>query len=205
VSIVTFYARRAQRILLASVVLVATMMVSSQLYGYLRINEVMTHVTWASFGLANRRQSQRHLLFDSGSRLGARRRSAAGARHHLGLPPAACRCRCRWMPVRFAASWIGLAAVAIAAATYSAATPFPGYHALLPVLGTVLILAGGIEGHRYGASLVLDRLPLRWIGDVSYSLYLWHWPILVLPLVYLQRDLLLPPDRPGPVRHCREV
>lgn len=109
------------------------------------------------------------------------------------------------MPVRFAASWIGLAAVAIAAATYSAATPFPGYHALLPVLGTVLILAGGIEGHRYGASVVLDRLPLRRIGDVSYSLYLWHWPILVLPLVYLQRDLLLPPDRPGPVRHCREV
>src|SRR3954452_7046150 len=93
------------------------------------------------------------------------------------------------MALKFAASWIGLAAVATAAATSSPATPFPGYHALLPVLGTVLILAGGIEGPRYGASVVLDRLPLPGIFDIAYSLYLWHWPILVLPVVYLERNL----------------
>jgi peptidoglycan/LPS O-acetylase OafA/YrhL len=269
VSIASFYARRARRILpAASVVLVAIVVVSSQLYGYLRINEVMTHVTWATFFAANIHSSlagsnyfdatsfvspvqhfwslaveeQFYLIWPPLIALVLFTRRKAGSHPRSDSSPTArplrvlsitiaglCLLSLAWsvwrtgvdpsatyystparawelgagallalgttwvcrLPtwVTFAASWIGLAAVATAAATYSAATPFPGYHALLPVLGTVLILAGGIEGHRYGASVVLDRLPLRWIGDISYSLYLWHWPILVLPVVYLERDL----------------
>jgi peptidoglycan/LPS O-acetylase OafA/YrhL len=88
--------------------------------------------------------------------------------------------------VRAAMSWAGLVAIGFAATGYSAATAFPGYHALLPTVGAALVLAGG---SRYGAALVLDRLPLRWIGDISYSLYLWHLPALVLSAVYLDRDL----------------
>jgi len=93
--------------------------------------------------------------------------------------------------VKAAASWLGLAAIALAAVRYSSTTPFPGYQALLPVLGAALLLGGGIEGPRRGARLVLDVAPMRWVGDISYSLYLWHWPFLVLPAVYLARDLTL--------------
>jgi peptidoglycan/LPS O-acetylase OafA/YrhL len=93
--------------------------------------------------------------------------------------------------VKALASWAGLAAIAVAAVGFTAATPFPGYLAAVPVLGATLVLAGGIHGPAYGAALVLDRQPMRWIGDISYSLYLWHWPVLMLPATYLARDLTL--------------
>ena len=94
-------------------------------------------------------------------------------------------------PVKAFASWSGLVLIAIAATGFSATTPFPGSMAAVPVAGAFLIVAGGIEGPRYGAAVLLDRGPLRWIGDISYSLYLWHWPVLVLPASYLARDLTL--------------
>jgi peptidoglycan/LPS O-acetylase OafA/YrhL len=93
--------------------------------------------------------------------------------------------------VKAAASWLGLAAIAVAAIRFSSTTPFPGYQALLPVLGAALLLGGGIEGPRNGARVLLDVAPMRWVGDISYSLYLWHWPFLVLPAVYLGRDMTL--------------
>ena len=76
--------------------------------------------------------------------------------------------------------WLGLAAVVAAGTLYTARTPFPGTSALLPVLGTVLVLRayGGL-----GASAVaraLSARPLRELGRLSYSWYLWHWPVLVL-------------------------
>ncbi len=91
--------------------------------------------------------------------------------------------------VKAAASWTGLVAITIAATTYTDTTPFPGLAALLPVVGAALVLAGGIEGPRYGAAAVLSVRPMRWTGDISYSLYLWHWPCLILPAAYLGRDL----------------
>ncbi len=93
--------------------------------------------------------------------------------------------------VKALASWTGLAAIAFAAVEFTPATPFPGHMAAVPVLGAALLLAGGIHGPVYGAALLLDRQPLRWIGDISYSLYLWHWPLLILPATYLARDLHL--------------
>ncbi len=51
-------------------------------------------------------------------------------------------------------------------------TPVPGYAAALPVLATAGLL--------YAAPAGLDWSPLRWFGRISYSLYLWHWPVLVL-------------------------
>jgi peptidoglycan/LPS O-acetylase OafA/YrhL len=74
--------------------------------------------------------------------------------------------------LRSVASWLGLAAIALAAALYSAATPFPGVAAALPVAGALAVIWAGRP--------VLTLAPLRFLGDISYSLYLWHWPLLVL-------------------------
>jgi len=69
----------------------------------------------------------------------------------------------------------GLVAIALATVLYSETTPFPGTAALLPVLGTAAIIAAG-----HAAPLpVLDVAPMRFIGKISYSWYLWHWPLLV--------------------------
>ena len=72
----------------------------------------------------------------------------------------------------------GLAAIGLAAALYGAATPFPGAAALLPCLGAILVIAGG-EGRGRMSSLLAARAP-AWLGRISYSLYLWHWPVIAL-------------------------
>jgi len=81
---------------------------------------------------------------------------------------------------RAVAGWVGLAAVAYAAATFSGETAFPGTAALLPTLGTVLVVASATDDVPGGLGAVLGRRPLVHLGDVSYGVYLWHWPLLVL-------------------------
>ena len=77
----------------------------------------------------------------------------------------------------------GLAAIVAAALLYDRWTPWPGVAALLPVLGAAAVIAGGI--HRRGA-LDAGGAPVRalaWFGQVSYSWYLWHWPVVVTAAV----------------------
>ena len=76
--------------------------------------------------------------------------------------------------------WVGLAAIAAAAVFLSSASPFPGYLALLPVLGTAAVIAAGEPGRRDPVGLIIRLRPVQFLGDVSYSLYLWHWPAIVL-------------------------
>jgi peptidoglycan/LPS O-acetylase OafA/YrhL len=83
----------------------------------------------------------------------------------------------RWS--RHALGIAGLVAVATAAVIYDAGSAFPGWRALLPVLGTAALVAAGVAGPS-GASRMLTFAPLPWLGDMSYSLYLWHWPVLIL-------------------------
>jgi peptidoglycan/LPS O-acetylase OafA/YrhL len=75
---------------------------------------------------------------------------------------------------------LGLAAIAGGAVLFTQATPFPGFAALPPVLGTVAVLASGAAAPAGWPSRVLGSVPLRWLGRRSYSWYLWHWPVLVL-------------------------
>jgi peptidoglycan/LPS O-acetylase OafA/YrhL len=70
----------------------------------------------------------------------------------------------------------GLSAIVVAALSYTAATPFPGYAALLPVLGTAAVIAGGCSR----PAGVLGAPVLQGIGRLSYSWYLWHWPVLLI-------------------------
>ncbi len=87
-------------------------------------------------------------------------------------------------PATAALGWAGMAAIVVAGATYSTQTPFPGYAALLPVLGTMLVILAG-STRAYSPTGILRPRPIQWLGDASYSVYLWHWPLIVLLPMHL--------------------
>lgn len=89
------------------------------------------------------------------------------------------------MPV----GWLGVGLVGAAFAVIDVATPYPGIAALLPALGAAALIVGGGRGGPVRA--LLTWRPVRFIGRISYSLYLWHWPILVLPALALGEALPL--------------
>jgi peptidoglycan/LPS O-acetylase OafA/YrhL len=105
-----------------------------------------------------------------------------GAFLAMGVLPAANR----WQ--REAVGIAGLALMAIPVMLFSSDTPFPGLHALVPCLGAAFILYSGQH-----APTMVSRLlawgPFVFIGLISYSLYLWHWPLFVFAKNYLERDL----------------
>lgn len=80
---------------------------------------------------------------------------------------------------RALAMWAGLAAVAVAARTFTDAELFPGWIALLPVLGTAAVIWAGMPRAAFSLAPVAALRPVQWFGDISYSLYLWHWPIIM--------------------------
>jgi peptidoglycan/LPS O-acetylase OafA/YrhL len=87
--------------------------------------------------------------------------------------------------------WIGLGMILLACVTLSGDTRYPGTAALLPTLGTALVIVAGCAASSRGAGRLLGTAPMRAIGRVSYSWYLWHWPILVLAPVLLGHKLKL--------------
>ncbi|HIW64009.1 MAG TPA: acyltransferase [Candidatus Stackebrandtia excrementipullorum] len=90
-------------------------------------------------------------------------------------------------------TWAGLAAITVSVLWYSASTAFPGYAAVLPVVGAAAVVAGGCAQPLQGAGLLLNRRPFQFLGKVSYGFYLWHWPILLIAPTALdvQPSLLL--------------
>jgi peptidoglycan/LPS O-acetylase OafA/YrhL len=78
------------------------------------------------------------------------------------------------------AGWGGLALILLACTQLSTATLYPGTAALLPVLGTALVIGAGCAAPDEGCGRVLGLPPMRAVGRVSYSWYLWHWPVLLL-------------------------
>jgi peptidoglycan/LPS O-acetylase OafA/YrhL len=77
----------------------------------------------------------------------------------------------------------GLLAIGIASATYHDATSYPGIAAIVPALGTVAIIVGGHRSPDNTVSEMLGAPILRWFGRISYSWYLWHWPLVGLGTV----------------------
>ena len=113
-----------------------------------------------------------------------------GALLALGAIPASHR-----KHLRSLVALLGIAAIACSVTLYSPSTPFPGAAALLPCLGAGAIIWAGSGGH----NLVGDALSARPIvltGLVSYSLYLWHWPLLTLGRYHAVRTLP-PAKRPS--------
>jgi peptidoglycan/LPS O-acetylase OafA/YrhL len=82
--------------------------------------------------------------------------------------------------VAAAATWIGLIAIVLSAIFFDANTSYPGWSVVVPVLGAGLVIAGGVTSPRGSCEALLGLRPFRWLGRLSYSLYLWHWPILII-------------------------
>ena len=78
--------------------------------------------------------------------------------------------------------FLGVMLLAAAAWTISERTPFPGVWTLLPVAGTVLLIAAGSVGGGLPTRVLASR-PMVGLGDLSYSIYLWHWPIIALTVL----------------------
>jgi peptidoglycan/LPS O-acetylase OafA/YrhL len=87
------------------------------------------------------------------------------------------------------AGWVGGIALAAFALLLPADVPYPGIRALAPTASAVVLIAAGRAAG--GPGVLLSSRPLRFLGRISYSLYLWHWPILTLVPLAVGADLAL--------------
>ncbi|WP_328302398.1 SGNH hydrolase domain-containing protein [Streptomyces sp. NBC_00435] len=90
-------------------------------------------------------------------------------------------------PLRLLCGWAGGAAIVWCVVSYDTATPYPGRAALVPTLATAAVILAAIPGRgertamgSYGVGRLLAGRAPRAVGRLSYNLYLWHWPVLVL-------------------------
>ena len=101
-------------------------------------------------------------------------------------------CSRRLPSARIAAilTWVGLLAIIVSAFAFDKSTSFPGAIDMLPVGGTALLIWAGTQAPRFAAEDLLKLPPLQWLGLISYSLYLIHWPVLT---IYTE-DRSIPPS-----------
>ena len=84
---------------------------------------------------------------------------------------------------------VGLGMIAFTVVFYSAATPFPGFAALLPAVGAALLIHTSSDASQTMIARALSLPPVVYIGKISYSLYLWHWPLLAFAEYEYGHDL----------------
>jgi len=84
-------------------------------------------------------------------------------------------------------AWLGLVAIGASAVALTSATAFPGWIAVVPILGSVAFLGAAANGPGSPTG-ILGLRPIQWMGDASYSIYLWHWPLLVLAPYVLEHS-----------------
>lgn len=89
--------------------------------------------------------------------------------------------------VRGGMAVVGLLGILVPCFTYTAMTPFPGIAAIPPVLGAALLILAGRDGDHAVRPLIANR-PMVFVGLISYSLYLWHWPVMALLRYRLVRE-----------------
>jgi len=84
-------------------------------------------------------------------------------------------------PVAAVVGWVALAAVIASVLVITGDMAFPGVVVLWPVLATALVIAAGSADGARSTELLLGRAPMQFAGRISYSLYLVHWPLIVIP------------------------
>jgi peptidoglycan/LPS O-acetylase OafA/YrhL len=84
--------------------------------------------------------------------------------------------------------WAGLVTVLVSALALRGTDAYPGILALLPVGGAVMLIAGASDLGRFGPARLMSARPMVFLGGISYSLYLWHWPMINLWMAYTGRS-----------------
>lgn len=84
---------------------------------------------------------------------------------------------------RVALGWVGVLGLMACGMVLPVGAVFPGYAALWPTLCAAAVIVAGTSGARGGVDRFLAARPVAYLGDLSYGLYLWHWPILIFYLV----------------------
>jgi peptidoglycan/LPS O-acetylase OafA/YrhL len=94
----------------------------------------------------------------------------------------------RWAPLRNTLAIFGVAIIVVAACVLDDTTPFPGTAALLPTLGACAVIAAGRTSGAGSMRAIVETWAVQRTGDISYSLYLWHFPVVVFFGIYTGRD-----------------
>ncbi len=81
--------------------------------------------------------------------------------------------------IGLAVGFVGLGWLGVGSGTEDRVLGYPGYAALLPVAGAMLVILSGLISPAAPVSLLLSAAPIVFVGQISYALYLWHWPLLV--------------------------
>ena len=84
--------------------------------------------------------------------------------------------------------WAGVLSIVACGIVLNVETAFPGAIALWPTLSAAAVILAAEHGARFGVHRFLASKPLRKLGDISYGLYLWHWPVLVIALTWRNKD-----------------
>jgi peptidoglycan/LPS O-acetylase OafA/YrhL len=79
--------------------------------------------------------------------------------------------------LRSTVSWIGLAMIFVPIVMFDTPEIFPGIIVAVPVAGTLAVIWAGMPRTAWSPARIAGLRPVQWLGDISYSLYLWHWPI----------------------------
>lgn len=83
----------------------------------------------------------------------------------------------------------GVIGIGLSAFAFDPSTPYPGSAVALPVVGAALVIAAGCADVNTYVGRALSVRPMQWVGARSYSLYLWHWPLLLIAAQYVGNQL----------------
>jgi peptidoglycan/LPS O-acetylase OafA/YrhL len=86
--------------------------------------------------------------------------------------------------------WLGLAIICFTGILLPVSSVFPGYAALLPTSGVMLVIIAAENSGRFGVDKLLGSKPFMYFGGISYGFYLWHWPLLILYYSYFGVDTI---------------
>lgn len=84
--------------------------------------------------------------------------------------------------------WLGLAIVCLTGLVLPVSQVFPGYAALLPIFGALMVLLTAENPHPLGVNRLLSLKIFTFLGGLSYGFYLWHWPLLIFYKSYMQTN-----------------